>query len=327
MRWHLMQEIWERGSKAVIDDAIAEALDGADALYLSVDIDVLDPGFAPGTGTPEPGRDEPGGPVARGAPDHARRQRRRARRRRGLASVRLGRDDHQQRAPRRVRIPRRTCGEASSRCSVTGEVVRGRSEGGAMRFRLGAVGLAVTVAGLGLVACGDDSASSSEPETLSVTGERAVRGQVRVRPPRRGEGRHRDAHTEERRGGAPRARARPSRGGHDCTAVRRRRAEPPRAPRSPSTWSALPAGSGGVAPERQRHVDDQPRRRARTSTSARSATRRTSRTGCSASSRSQTSHPRPRCPTTRPRSTRPSTSSTSNGLKAGENTFTVRQQG
>ncbi len=55
MRWHLMQEVWERGSRAVIEDAIAEALDGADALYLSVDIDVLDPGFAPGTGTPEPG--------------------------------------------------------------------------------------------------------------------------------------------------------------------------------------------------------------------------------------------------------------------------------
>ncbi len=55
MRWHLMDEIWDRGIKAVIADAVAEALDGADALYLSVDIDVLDPGFAPGTGTPEPG--------------------------------------------------------------------------------------------------------------------------------------------------------------------------------------------------------------------------------------------------------------------------------
>ncbi len=54
-RWHLMNEIWERGIKAVIEDAVAEALDGADYLYLSVDIDVLDPGFAPGTGTPEPG--------------------------------------------------------------------------------------------------------------------------------------------------------------------------------------------------------------------------------------------------------------------------------
>ena len=55
MRWHLMNEIWERGIHAVIEDAVAEALDGAEFLYVSVDIDVLDPGFAPGTGTPEPG--------------------------------------------------------------------------------------------------------------------------------------------------------------------------------------------------------------------------------------------------------------------------------
>jgi agmatinase len=55
MRWHLMDEIWERGMQAVVTDAIAEALDGCDALYLSVDIDSLDPAHAPGTGTPEPG--------------------------------------------------------------------------------------------------------------------------------------------------------------------------------------------------------------------------------------------------------------------------------
>jgi agmatinase len=55
MRWHLMREIEERGAEAVIDDAIAEALDGPDAVYISVDIDVIDPGSAPGTGTPEPG--------------------------------------------------------------------------------------------------------------------------------------------------------------------------------------------------------------------------------------------------------------------------------
>ena len=55
LRWHLMREIEERGAEAVIDDAIAEALDGPDAVYISVDIDVLDPGNAPGTGTPEPG--------------------------------------------------------------------------------------------------------------------------------------------------------------------------------------------------------------------------------------------------------------------------------
>jgi agmatinase len=55
LRWHLMREIEERGSEAVIADAIAEALDGPDLIYLSVDIDVIDPGMAPGTGTPEPG--------------------------------------------------------------------------------------------------------------------------------------------------------------------------------------------------------------------------------------------------------------------------------
>jgi agmatinase len=55
LRWHLMREIEERGAEAVIADAIAEALDGPDAIYLSIDIDVIDPGLAPGTGTPEPG--------------------------------------------------------------------------------------------------------------------------------------------------------------------------------------------------------------------------------------------------------------------------------
>jgi arginase family enzyme len=50
-----MKEIEERGADAVVDDAIAEALDGADSIYLSIDVDVVDPGLAPGTGTPEPG--------------------------------------------------------------------------------------------------------------------------------------------------------------------------------------------------------------------------------------------------------------------------------
>ncbi len=55
LRYHLMREIEERGAEAVVADAIEEALDGPDAIYLSVDIDVIDPGMAPGTGTPEPG--------------------------------------------------------------------------------------------------------------------------------------------------------------------------------------------------------------------------------------------------------------------------------
>ncbi|HEX5465487.1 MAG TPA: agmatinase [Candidatus Limnocylindrales bacterium] len=55
MRWHLMREIEEQGAEAVVDAAIREALDGPDLVYLSLDIDVVDPGMAPGTGTPEPG--------------------------------------------------------------------------------------------------------------------------------------------------------------------------------------------------------------------------------------------------------------------------------
>jgi len=55
LRYHFMREIEERGADAVVDDAIAEALDGADSIYLSIDVDVVDPGLAPGTGTPEPG--------------------------------------------------------------------------------------------------------------------------------------------------------------------------------------------------------------------------------------------------------------------------------
>ena len=55
MMWHTMQEIWERGFKEVMRDAVSEALAKADKLYVSVDIDVLDPAHAPGTGTPEPG--------------------------------------------------------------------------------------------------------------------------------------------------------------------------------------------------------------------------------------------------------------------------------
>ena len=55
MRWHLMAEIEEKGFDAVLDMAINEALDGPDKLYISVDVDVMDPAYAPATGTPEPG--------------------------------------------------------------------------------------------------------------------------------------------------------------------------------------------------------------------------------------------------------------------------------
>ena len=55
MRWHTIHDIQRRGFDAVLTEAIEQALDGPDRIYLSVDIDVLDPAYAPGTGTPEPG--------------------------------------------------------------------------------------------------------------------------------------------------------------------------------------------------------------------------------------------------------------------------------
>ncbi len=48
-----MRELIERGIAAVIDQAVAVVGEGP--AFASVDIDVLDPAFAPGTGTPEPG--------------------------------------------------------------------------------------------------------------------------------------------------------------------------------------------------------------------------------------------------------------------------------
>ncbi|KAG6130070.1 hypothetical protein E4U28_007543 [Claviceps purpurea] len=44
----------DMGTKGLVD-AIMSVLGTRDPVYLSVDIDVLDPAFAPGTGTPEPG--------------------------------------------------------------------------------------------------------------------------------------------------------------------------------------------------------------------------------------------------------------------------------
>ncbi len=55
MRSFLMTDIVERGLETVVDEAVAYATAGVDRAFLSVDIDVVDPGLAPGTGTPEPG--------------------------------------------------------------------------------------------------------------------------------------------------------------------------------------------------------------------------------------------------------------------------------
>ena len=55
MRSYEMAEVGRRGLGPCLDEVFALAMDGCDAVFLSVDIDVVDPGMAPGTGTPEPG--------------------------------------------------------------------------------------------------------------------------------------------------------------------------------------------------------------------------------------------------------------------------------
>jgi agmatinase len=48
-----MHDVRDRGIKAVVADALAAV--GPGPVFVTVDIDVLDPAYAPGTGTPEPG--------------------------------------------------------------------------------------------------------------------------------------------------------------------------------------------------------------------------------------------------------------------------------
>jgi agmatinase len=55
MRSFEMTEVVARGLDDVLTEAFSIALDECDAVFLSVDVDVVDPGMAPGTGTPEPG--------------------------------------------------------------------------------------------------------------------------------------------------------------------------------------------------------------------------------------------------------------------------------
>ena len=54
-RYHTMAEIERRGWEPVMEDIVREAKDGPEYLFVSFDIDTLDPAFVPGTGTPEPG--------------------------------------------------------------------------------------------------------------------------------------------------------------------------------------------------------------------------------------------------------------------------------
>lgn len=53
-RYHTMAEVEKRGWGEVMEDIIQEAKDGPEYLFISFDIDVMDPAYTPGTGTPEP---------------------------------------------------------------------------------------------------------------------------------------------------------------------------------------------------------------------------------------------------------------------------------
>jgi agmatinase len=52
---YTMNDVSERGAEPVVREAIERAADGTDAVYVTFDIDAVDPGVAPGTGTPEAG--------------------------------------------------------------------------------------------------------------------------------------------------------------------------------------------------------------------------------------------------------------------------------
>jgi agmatinase len=55
MRSYEMTEVVARGLDECLSEAFVTAVDECDGVFLSVDVDVVDPGMAPGTGTPEPG--------------------------------------------------------------------------------------------------------------------------------------------------------------------------------------------------------------------------------------------------------------------------------
>src|SRR4029077_8899960 len=113
MRSFEMSEIVSRGLDDCLTEAFAIATDDCDGVFLSVDVDVVDPGMAPGTGTPEtgglPARQlldavRPRSHAARrGAPRRVRAARGRGARRRGGAAIRPRRRHRSAGQPGRAR--------------------------------------------------------------------------------------------------------------------------------------------------------------------------------------------------------------------------------
>ena len=104
MRSYEMTEIVHRGLDECLSEAFVIAMDDCDGVFLSVDIDVCDPGHAPGTGTPEPGGLSARAIARRGPADLPRAPRGRGGRRRGVTAVRPRRHHRSPGQPRRAGV-------------------------------------------------------------------------------------------------------------------------------------------------------------------------------------------------------------------------------
>jgi len=133
LRTHFMTEIEERGADAVIDDAIAEALDGPDAVYLLRRHRRRRPGARPRDGHARAGRPPDPRTPARDQADRRGRRPRGDGHRRGLAAVRLG----------RVHVDDRESGRARDHLGARGQAPRRpvRPLGSVMRPVAGPPGL------------------------------------------------------------------------------------------------------------------------------------------------------------------------------------------
>ncbi|MDG5759598.1 agmatinase family protein [Natronococcus sp. A-GB1] len=55
MKWYTAMEVAEFDLEEIVADAVRRATDGTDAVWVSFDVDVMEPAYCPGTGEPEPG--------------------------------------------------------------------------------------------------------------------------------------------------------------------------------------------------------------------------------------------------------------------------------
>jgi len=55
MKWYTAMEVAGMALDDIVTDAVERATDGTDAVWVSFDVDVMEPAYCPGTGEPEPG--------------------------------------------------------------------------------------------------------------------------------------------------------------------------------------------------------------------------------------------------------------------------------